>query len=254
RMTDDVERRRRQDMLRSLLEGRVPAGVAGPPLGIDPLAPCTVVAFALGTRDAGEALIKSERAVDLVSLYGEAFRRQASCVAMGSTVYLLVPDESDVRRLSALASDVIERTEGALRVPMRAGIGSTVPRLDDVAVSRREADQVLRSSGEPVTHVEEVRSRIVLLELADLARGQAQLQAGPLAALQAHDEAKGTCYVETLRAWLEAFGDVPSAAASISVHPNTFRYRLRRLVELSGIDLDDADERLVAALQLRLAP
>jgi DNA-binding PucR family transcriptional regulator len=38
------------------------------------------------------------------------------------------------------------------------------------------------------------------------------------------------------------------------VHPNTFRYRLRRLVEVSGIDLDDPVERLVAHLQLTLLP
>jgi DNA-binding PucR family transcriptional regulator len=36
----------------------------------------------------------------------------------------------------------------------------------------------------------------------------------------------------------------------LNVHPNTFRYRLRRLLELSELDLTDADERLVTHLQL----
>ena len=36
------------------------------------------------------------------------------------------------------------------------------------------------------------------------------------------------------------------------MHPNTFRYRLRRLAELFDLDLDDADERIVLELQLRL--
>jgi hypothetical protein len=35
------------------------------------------------------------------------------------------------------------------------------------------------------------------------------------------------------------------------VHPNTFRYRLRRLTEVSGIDLADPDQRFAAMLQLR---
>jgi DNA-binding PucR family transcriptional regulator len=44
---------------------------------------------------------------------------------------------------------------------------------------------------------------------------------------------------------------VPVAAERLHVHRNTFRYRLRRIEELAGIDLDDPDERLVAELQLR---
>ena len=32
----------------------------------------------------------------------------------------------------------------------------------------------------------------------------------------------------------------------------TLRYRLRRLVEISGLDLGDPDERLVTELQLRI--
>jgi hypothetical protein len=35
------------------------------------------------------------------------------------------------------------------------------------------------------------------------------------------------------------------------VHANTFRYRLRRLTEVSGIDLGDAEQRFAAMLQLR---
>jgi len=38
------------------------------------------------------------------------------------------------------------------------------------------------------------------------------------------------------------------------VHPNTFRYRLRRLAEVGGLDLTDADARFAAMLQLRLRP
>jgi DNA-binding PucR family transcriptional regulator len=38
----------------------------------------------------------------------------------------------------------------------------------------------------------------------------------------------------------------------VHVHPNTFRYRLRRITEVGGIDLDDADSRFAAMLELRL--
>jgi len=36
------------------------------------------------------------------------------------------------------------------------------------------------------------------------------------------------------------------------VHPNTFRYRLRRAVEVGAIDLTDPEARFAAMLQLRV--
>jgi DNA-binding PucR family transcriptional regulator len=36
------------------------------------------------------------------------------------------------------------------------------------------------------------------------------------------------------------------------VHPNTFRYRLRRITQVSGLDLSDPEARFAAMLQVRL--
>jgi DNA-binding PucR family transcriptional regulator len=90
-----------------------------------------------------------------------------------------------------------------------------------------------------------------MLSLRDLAAARGEGPGGALARLVAYDRRHRAQLVETLRAWLDAFGDVTTAAASQYVHPNTFRYRLRRITEVWGLDLDDPDERLVAELQLR---
>jgi DNA-binding PucR family transcriptional regulator len=73
-----------------------------------------------------------------------------------------------------------------------------------------------------------------------------------MARLSAYDAEHGANLVDTLRAWLDAFGDVTEASVAMFVHPNTFRYRLRRLTEISGIDLADPDQRFAAMLQLRV--
>ena len=75
---------------------------------------------------------------------------------------------------------------------------------------------------------------------------------GPIARLAAYDEKHGANLVDTLRAWLDRFGDVIASAADVHVHPNTFRYRLRRIAEIGGIDLDDPEARFGAMLQLRV--
>jgi DNA-binding PucR family transcriptional regulator len=56
---------------------------------------------------------------------------------------------------------------------------------------------------------------------------------------------------ETLRAYLDSFGDVAAAAQWLHVHPNTVRYRVRRIEEHLGSTLADPDARLLLSLSLR---
>lgn len=139
---------------------------------------------------------------------------------------------------------------------MRAGLGSVVTDLDAIAVCRREADEVLDATAQQadasVASIDSVRPQVVLRRLVALARNDAFLLSGRVAAMAEQDAAKGTAWVATLQAYFDAFGDMAAAAAQVNVHPNTFRYRLRRITEVFGLDLNDADERLVAELQLRM--
>ena len=43
-----------------------------------------------------------------------------------------------------------------------------------------------------------------------------------------------------------------AAAKALFLHPNTFRYRLRRVAEVGEINLADPEQRFVAMLQLRV--
>lgn len=58
---------------------------------------------------------------------------------------------------------------------------------------------------------------------------------------------------ETLRAWLDRPGQVQVVASVLGVHPQTVRYRLKKLRELYGPALEDPEERLALALALRAA-
>ena len=92
----------------------------------------------------------------------------------------------------------------------------------------------------------------LLLELSDRIAERGDALSGPLALLVAYDHKHDASLVQTLAAWLDAFGDVAAASAAVFVHPSTFRYRLRRLSEVGGIDLTEPDERFALMLQLRL--
>ena len=67
-----------------------------------------------------------------------------------------------------------------------------------------------------------------------------------------HDERKGGELSRTLSGFFEANGNLAKAAADLDVHRNTLVYRLERISELTGLDLDDPDNRLVLHLALKV--
>ena len=61
----------------------------------------------------------------------------------------------------------------------------------------------------------------------------------------------------TVEAWLDAGGSATAAGQALFCHPNTVRYRLRRVEELTGrsVDVPRAAAELAVALQaLRVFP
>jgi DNA-binding PucR family transcriptional regulator len=62
----------------------------------------------------------------------------------------------------------------------------------------------------------------------------------------------GPVVVETLAAYLESGGSVEAAARLLFVHPNTVRYRLRRVVDLCGLNPTDARDAYTLRLALTL--
>ncbi len=66
-----------------------------------------------------------------------------------------------------------------------------------------------------------------------------------------HDTTRKGNLVATLRAYLET-GEQQHAAQRLRVHPNTLRYRLDRIREISAVDLEDPETRLNLAVALRV--
>lgn len=238
RSADDLRRRSRGALVRELLDGRTPSEARRlrPPFGL--------LAFEHeGWRG------DPDRIVSIAGLYAESLHRDALCATVDDRVWAIVPGAGR-EPLHQLACRVVERARQALHAELRAGVAVPAASVADLAASRRSALQALavlaagRQEG-PVVHAEDVRAHAALLELLDAAASVEALAAGPLHALS-------TDLLETLGAWLDHHGDVAGAAAAVGIHPNTLRYRLRRIGETAGVDLRDPDERLVAALELRL--
>ncbi len=252
RVSTGTDRRARGELLRSLLDGRSSPDLAGARLGIDPVRPVTLVAFALPDDSALDEL-DADAVADLVQLQCAAVSARSSVLLQLGTVYALLPGADLSRaRVVQLAESVVERAQAALRVELRAGIGCTAASLPSLGRSRSDADAVLRLV-EPgrVATVEDVLPQVALLDLQGHLSASPHLRLPAVDLLLRHDSEHGTPYVESVLAYLSANADMPAAAEAVQVHPNTFRYRMRRVRELFDLDLEDADVRLVVWLQLR---
>jgi DNA-binding PucR family transcriptional regulator len=67
-----------------------------------------------------------------------------------------------------------------------------------------------------------------------------------------YDKQNQTALLPTLEAFFEA-GASGDAAAMLFVHRNTVAYRLRAVKRITGLDVREADARLLLEIQLRLA-
>ncbi|MFI9806085.1 PucR family transcriptional regulator [Streptomyces sp. NPDC052301] len=251
RAARELARHRGSDLLRRLLDGTAPdAPTAAARLGVD--GPARVAAFVLDSAaSVPDAERTALRLLDVVRLQCEARYGRHAGVLVDGVVYAVLPGPGERHR--RLAEDIVARAGQALRVPVRAALGESVPGADGLADSRADADLVLRvlDAELPVATVDEVRARVILLRLGEVMGGRRELSAGAWRRVLAYDAGHGTEYARTLVSWFDAGCDVAGAAKLLAVHPNTCRYRLRQLQQHAGVDLDDPDERLVLWLQLR---
>mgnify|MGYP000608826139 CR=1 FL=1 len=73
-----------------------------------------------------------------------------------------------------------------------------------------------------------------------------------LGPLVEHDERKQGDLIRTLNGFFRANGNLAEAAKHLDVHRNTLVYRLERISELTSLNLDDADNRLILNLALKV--
>ncbi|MFF7167594.1 PucR family transcriptional regulator [Streptomyces sp. NPDC008086] len=196
-----------------------------------------------------------------------------SAAARAGEAVLVVPEgEGGTARLVVLAADggaaVTACVEYAAALEAaRTGAVSEQPGADDeelviglsapagpiaAAAAYKQAEQALsvaRRRGRVCVEHEQLAAGSVLPLLADDA--VKAFADGLLRALHEHDATGRGDLVASLRAWLSRHGQWDAAAADLGVHRHTLRYRMRRVEEILGRSLDDADVRMELWLALK---
>jgi len=152
--------------------------------------------------------------------------------------------------------------EGVLARGVAARFGLGTPASDPPALRRtyQEARFALAAAAtvdvapatSRVASVEDLGSHRLLLALQEDAALEA-LSRGLLAPLRAYDQRQHGDLVASLRTFLEHNGNWEAAARALAVHRHTLRYRIRRVAELTGRDLESAADRVEFWLALQAA-
>ncbi|MGA5757129.1 helix-turn-helix domain-containing protein [Nonomuraea bangladeshensis] len=234
----------------------------------------------VGQREAG-----LERVMGLLAVQAASYRAGIRVLRDGGRVMALVPvrrkAERDVLALARELDTLAASLGGA--GPVFVGAGPVVPSPLRAADSRADAELVVRVLRERAASAAQgpaagsgwgaggqraagegpgVRRHASAAELGAALDVQRVLDAvwpvwergsGPVYDLVRGDLAAGGELVRSLAAYLDASCDVGRAAKRLVLHPNTLRYRLRRVRDRYGVDLDDPDTRLMLTLAVRLA-
>lgn len=250
----DVQRRLRADLLSSALEGGAGARDALERLGLAGRS-LVVLAVALRESAADGAIVAQEleRVGDALAVHLGAVQPRSAAALVGGVIYGLVPATED--SVVRIATDFLHRV-GDRMCPI-VGLGPAARDLAGIVQARAAADRALRvlreRRGAPrIARLADVQVESLVLDLRDLAAARGDRPGEALERLIRYDERHRSNLVETLHAWLDAFGDVAIASDALQVPANTFRYRLRRAVEVGDLDLADPTTRFGLQLQLRV--
>jgi purine catabolism regulator len=165
----------------------------------------------------------------------------------------------DSERGRAVVEEV--RVQLAARTPsglVSAGISRPTRGLSALREAYREANDAIQiatelGDHEKTTYYGDLKLYQFLLALKEHnLRHLKRFYEETLGPLVDHDERKQGDLIRTLDGFFDANGNLAKAATDLDVHRNTLVYRLERITELTGIDLNDAENRLILHLALKV--
>jgi sugar diacid utilization regulator len=244
--------RERRDLLENLLAGRLPApGERTTATELDPEADLIVAVACPGDAQARDAHALHHMAEALAS-YAVAGPIEPLVVVRQRQVVAVLPagqqPGTDVVKSLQQVADSLRARCG---IDTRVGLSTVCSGFQGVAHAYEQARQALRrtAAGRPVVALTEMTPFEYLVASADADTRRAVAEKGRLLLEFDCDGSAG----ETLLAYVAAGLSVKGAAERLFVHPNTVRYRLKKLSERTGRDIHSFEDLVDLVTVIRVA-
>jgi purine catabolism regulator len=186
-------------------------------------------------------------------------RRDVLCISASrsdSVVVLVQPGKVDTKEIIRLAGELQAVIAEMLpEISVSVGIGRPHRKLIDLRQSYYEASyaiKIRKLKGEPrvIASFDDLGSYGLLLGLQDTLSLEVFYDS-VLGKLQDYDEQNSSDLVKSLACFLEANGHWGDAAEKLYVHRHTLRYRMKRVEEITGRDLNQSQDRMEFWLALK---
>jgi sugar diacid utilization regulator len=228
----ELTQRRRRDLLENLLAGRLPDEdeTEGLGLGLERDADLLVAVASLEELDEAEDRALAQAASAIAASIGP---RALVVVRQDEVVAVMPLAGKSPERIGVMLDVARMGAEREHEIRMLIGVSGVSPGLADVGRRYLDAHHALRrcNPSRPIVSLSELSPFEHLVAAADRStRRSISLDASALT------ENGSGALMETLRTYLDSDLDVTATAEALFVHPNTVRYRLRRIGELTGFD------------------
>lgn len=235
------------ELVRVLIEDSVSPGELSARIrleGLDPQQPTSVVvAEVTGRSFPAAAVLESAK-----NLFATQGRPVIGCVVDDRAVLLIggarADVETDEEAVLRLSEDYLPFLAGRqLRMGMSDAVADVSQLNSAVAVARDRLASLTGSGPVLLSSASSVQSHRALLRMLG-ERTRASFAVEVLRPITAYDSKNGGDLVGTLRAFLDTNGAWMETARQLHLHPNTLRYRIGRIEELTGRDLSSMDDRV----------
>ena len=266
----EAEARVRGDLLDQLLSDGVEGDQAilgkARRLGYDPASPSLVLVFRAESREkegSGGSPRSSDRVrrqlESVVKAETSRLESKSLVASRGGSVVSVVPlvgptTESTARHIG---QTMHTRVQAALEgCTVAVGIGRPTGSGGSLAAAYREAEGALgigvRVHGpSSATYFGDLGVLRLLAQIGNLAEMES-FRREMLGRLEQHDAKTGGELLKTLEALFHCHGNLSRTAEHLSLHRNSLLYRLQRIGEISGHDLEDAETRLSLQVALKV--
>jgi purine catabolism regulator len=186
--------------------------------------------------------------------------RQAVVVNQAQGASILYPvkeGQPNLDKIRHLAKAIHQKVTGSSPTwSVSIGVGQQYPELLSVPKAYKEAQHALkigRSTNGPgaITFFAELVIYRMLLQFAQ-SQDPNEFFCEPLQRLIEYNQQTDKELVKTIAAFLECNGNLTETSNKLFIHRNTLKYRLERIRDITQIDLDDSENRLMLHLGLKM--
>jgi PucR family transcriptional regulator, purine catabolism regulatory protein len=253
----EATKRLRGDFLDAVLAGAIPPQEIkrwAERIGHDIIAPHAQIIFAWPDVSNAPSIRRLETIVN-----GEISAGRASALVRVSenevATFVALGADGSLKSARALAQAVCEQAAKEYpKIKLLCGLGRPATSVAGWHVSYKEAGQAVataRRMGESgPLFFGDLSVHRLLFQL----EGHPELTAfcnETLGALIDYDKAHNSSLIQTLAAYFAHHGNLSQTAEALFIHRNTLQYRMDRIAEISGFDLDNPETRLAVQLAIK---